>query len=65
MKIDYDSATPAWEDSHRYGPAPRWRRKMLIQIIKKLPVKNVCDIGCAQPFLMLGNEKDWAGCVRM
>lgn len=65
MKIDYDRATPAWEDSHRYGPAPRWRRKMLIQIIKKLPVKNVCDIGCAQPFLMLEMKRiglDVSGC---
>ncbi|GMO17150.1 MAG: hypothetical protein Pg6A_03420 [Termitinemataceae bacterium] len=53
MKIDYNLATPSWEDSHRYGPAPRWRRRILLGIIKKLNVKTVCDVGCAQPFLMM------------
>lgn len=57
MKIDYNQATPTWEDSHRYGPAPRWRRRLLIQIIKKLEVQSACDIGCAQPFLMLDMHK--------
>lgn len=51
--IDYDQATPRWEDSHRYGPAPRWRRMMLRSIIRKLNPASVLDAGCAQPFLLL------------
>jgi SAM-dependent methyltransferase len=53
MKIDYNLATPSWHDSHLYGPAPRWRRRILKNIIKKLDVKTCIEVGCAQPFLML------------
>ena len=68
MKVDYDEATPSWEDSHRYGPAPRWRRRVLIRMINKLKIKTACDVGCAQPFLMLdmyrlgGGKLEISGC---
>lgn len=58
MKIDYDLATPSWEDSHRYGPAPRWRRRILRNLISGLKdISTACDVGCAQPFLMLDMKK--------
>jgi len=53
MKIDYNLATPSWHDSHLYGPAPRWRRRIIRDIVKKLDVKTCLEAGCAQPFLML------------
>jgi trans-aconitate methyltransferase len=53
MKIDYNLATPSWHDSHLYGPFPRWRRRIIRNIIKKLDVKTCLEAGCAQPFLML------------
>lgn len=57
MKIDYNKATPSWHDSHLYGPAPRWRRRMLVNIVKNLNVKSCLDVGCAQPFLMMQLEQ--------
>jgi hypothetical protein len=53
MKIDYNLATPSWHDSHLYGPAPRWRRRIIRNMVKKLDVKTCLEAGCAQPFLML------------
>lgn len=55
--IDYDQATPTWEDSHRFGPAPRWRRRMLRSILQGLSISSVLDAGCAQPFLLLSLQK--------
>lgn len=57
MGIDYNEATPTWEDSHRYGPAPRWRRMMLRSIIRNLNLSSILDAGCAQPFLLLSLER--------
>ena len=53
MKIDYNLATPSWHDSHLYEPAPRWRRRIIRNIVKKMNVKTCLEAGCAQPFLML------------
>ncbi len=65
--IDYDEVTPTWEDNHRYGPAPRWRRRMLQSILRRLNVSSILDAGCAQPFLLLSLQKEnigakFAGC---
>lgn len=65
MTIDYNLATPQWHDSHLYGPAPRWRRRVLRRIVKKLDIKTCLEAGCAQPFLMLDLKKtgiQMAGC---
>lgn len=59
--IDYNEATPTWEDNHRYGPAPRWRRTMLCSIVRKLDVSSILDAGCAQPFLLLSLKEAGIG----
>jgi hypothetical protein len=41
-----------WGDSHRYGPAPRHRRRLLRRWIDGLDFADVLDAGCAQPFLL-------------
>jgi len=53
MEIDYNLATPSWHDSHLYGPNPRWSRRILKNIIKKMDVKTCLEVGCAHAFLML------------
>ncbi len=42
----------AWEDAHRYSPAPRHRRRLLHQWVDRLDFADVLDAGCAQPFLL-------------
>jgi hypothetical protein len=42
----------AWDDGHRYTPAPRHRRRILLNLIKALDFDDVLDAGCAQPFLL-------------
>jgi hypothetical protein len=41
-----------WGDAHRYSPAPRHRRRLLLQWIDELVFTDVLDAGCAQPFLL-------------
>lgn len=41
-----------WDDSHRYTPTARHRRRLLLQIIADLGFRDVLDAGCAQPHLL-------------
>jgi Methyltransferase domain len=41
-----------WGNAHRYTPAPRHRRRLLLKIIKGLELMDMLDAGCAQPFLV-------------
>lgn len=51
MTVDYEIAAD-WDHAHRYSPAPRHRRKMIMSIIKKLKFSDCLDAGCAQPYLL-------------
>jgi SAM-dependent methyltransferase len=42
----------AWGDAHRYSPAPRHRRRLIVSALRRLGVTNVLDAGCGQPFLL-------------
>jgi hypothetical protein len=42
----------AWDDAHRYTPAPRHRRRLLLKLLDELDFDTVLDTGCAQPFLL-------------
>jgi len=42
----------AWDDAHRYTPAPRHRRRLLLSLMRRLDFADVLDAGCAQPFLL-------------
>jgi len=65
-KFDYEGTTPKWDNVHRYSPAPRHRRRLVIKILDQLDFADCLDVGCAQPFLIekLQKRKDIrvAGC---
>jgi hypothetical protein len=42
----------AWDDAHRYTPAPRHRRRLLLRMMDRLAFADVLDAGSAQPFLL-------------
>ena len=41
-----------WGDAHRYTPAPRHRRRLILNMLKGLDFADCLDAGCAQPFLL-------------
>jgi SAM-dependent methyltransferase len=43
-----------WDDAHRYTPAPRHRRRLVLELLKQLDFTDCLDAGCAQRFLLEG-----------
>jgi SAM-dependent methyltransferase len=41
-----------WDDAHRYSPAPRHRRRLIVRALRDLRPTEVLDAGCGQPFLL-------------
>ena len=41
-----------WDQAHRYGPAPRHRRRLIRKLVRGLSFEDVLDAGCAQPHLL-------------
>jgi SAM-dependent methyltransferase len=41
-----------WDDAHRYSPAPRHRRRLIVRALRDLRPAEVLDAGCGQPFLL-------------
>lgn len=41
-----------WDDAHRYTPAPRHRRRLIMRLIADLGFRDCLDAGCAQPYLL-------------
>src|SRR5947209_2086163 len=41
-----------WDDAHRYTPAPRHRRRLILKWVSGLDFADVLDAGCAQPYLL-------------
>lgn len=50
--MDYEQITDDWDDSHKFSPAPRHRRRIILDMIKKLQYESILDAGCAQPNLL-------------
>lgn len=48
---------PRWEDAHLYSPAPRHRRRLILNWVLRLQSKSVLDAGCAQPYLLQEIER--------
>jgi hypothetical protein len=43
-----------WDDAHRYTPAPRHRRRLVLDLLRGLDFADCLDAGCAQRFLLEG-----------
>jgi trans-aconitate methyltransferase len=41
-----------WDHAHRYSPAPRHRRRIILKWLAKLTFKTCLDAGCAQAYLL-------------
>ena len=52
MAVNYNDLTQKWNDIHKYAPASRHRRSIMLNLIKKLDWKTGIDAGCAQPYLI-------------
>jgi hypothetical protein len=55
----------AWDDVHRYSPAPRHRRRLLRRLLTPLAFDTLLDVGCGQPYLLAEWQalgKTVAGC---
>ncbi|MBN2137994.1 MAG: class I SAM-dependent methyltransferase [Sedimentisphaerales bacterium] len=49
---DYSEIAAKWDDVHKYSPAPRHRRRIIMKMIRNLDFADCLDIGCAQPFFL-------------
>lgn len=64
IRQDPDLAA-AWDDVHRYSPAPRHRRRLLRGLLAPLDFDTLLDVGCGQPYLLdewRAKGKAVAGC---
>jgi SAM-dependent methyltransferase len=41
-----------WDDAHRWSPAPRHRRRLILRALREVGATEVLDAGCGQPFLL-------------
>ena len=41
-----------WDHMHRYSPAPRHRRKIILNFLKTIQFNDCLDAGCAQGYLL-------------
>ena len=63
--IDYNEVVGQWDEVHHYSPAPRHRRRLIFDLIKKLSFNSCLDVGCAQPYLLEAlskGDKQLFGC---
>lgn len=50
--IDLKNIAVHWDDAHRFSPAPRHRRRLLLKMMADLKFKDCLDAGCAQLYLL-------------
>lgn len=41
-----------WDEAHRISPAPRHRRRLVVDMVAGLDVRDCLDAGCGQPYLL-------------
>ncbi len=41
-----------WDEAHRVSPAPRHRRRLVVDMVRDLDVADCLDAGCGQPYLL-------------
>lgn len=52
MDINSKDSVTGWDQAHLYSPAPRHRRRIILDLLKKLSFENCLDAGCAQAYLL-------------
>jgi len=67
LAVDPDSVTVRWSDSQHYSPAPRHRRRLILNRLRGLAFQSFLDAGCAQGYLLeaihnLLPEREAYGC---
>jgi SAM-dependent methyltransferase len=58
----YDVQTARWDDAHRWSPAPRFRRKIILDLLGRLRFDSLIEVGCAQPYLLAEVARRFPGC---
>lgn len=51
-KEKFKEIAATWNHSHKYSPAPRHRRNIILKLLDKISFTDVLDAGCAQPYLL-------------
>lgn len=54
---NYENLAVAWHDGQLHNPATRHRRKIIIDLLKKIRFKTVLEVGCGQPYLLTEIKK--------
>jgi hypothetical protein len=57
----YGVQTALWDDAHRWSPAPRFRRKIILRLLGQLSFDSLVEVGCAQPYLLAEIAKRFPG----
>jgi hypothetical protein len=50
---DYDKHWNVLSDYVKYNPGAKHRRRLILKLIKHLPIKNCLDIGCGKGELLI------------
>lgn len=51
--FNYEAAWQgAWNDATRYGPACRHRRRIVINLVRRIPHRRILDLGCGDGLLL-------------
>jgi SAM-dependent methyltransferase len=52
MENSNNEIAAEWDHAHRFSPAPRYRRRIILNWLDKLKFTECLDVGCAQPYLL-------------
>ena len=55
---DPENVVHGWDEAHRVSPAPRHRRRLVVNIARGLDVTTCLDAGCGQPYLLEALQKE-------
>jgi SAM-dependent methyltransferase len=47
-----------WDEAHRLSPAPRHRRRLVVDMVRGLGVRDCLDAGCGQPYLLADLQRE-------
>jgi len=55
---DPENVVHGWDEAHRVSPAPRHRRRLVVDIVRGLDVTSCLDAGCGQPYLLEALQRE-------